>query len=124
MLNAAFCAVAPYPPPSDVRLAIVQEGLLMFSWNSVGPNCDSAVYHVTSDCGGCPDNTSSTTANCTDLQLSTEARECTLRVHTEFCGGTGNQSSPLTVMLKRMIVVHYKLESFVIDYFYIVVYSS
>ena len=104
--------IAPYPPPDNIRLTDVREGSLSFSWDSLGPNCDLAIYYVMSDCGGCPDNTSSTTVNCIDLQLSTVTRECTFRIHAELCGSTGNQSSPLTVMLKRinLNVVCYNLK--------------
>ena len=98
------CIAAPYSSPDNVRLTGVEEGLLTFSWDSLGPNCESANYRVISDCGGCPNNTNLTEVNCTDLQLSTEARECSLRVHVVLCGGVGNLSRPVAVMLKRMII--------------------
>jgi hypothetical protein len=103
LLNSIFHIVAPYSSPDNVQLTGVEEGLLTFSWDSLGPNCESANYRVISDCGGCPNYTNSTEINCTDLQLSTEARECSLRVQIVLCGGFGNLSSPVAVMLKRMI---------------------
>ena len=98
-------SVAPFSPPSNVQLADVHNGMLIFSWDSlaIGPTCESVHYGVLSSCGICPNITNSTQVTCSDLRLSTIATECTFMIRTELCGDKiGNPSDPVVVTLKRM----------------------
>ena len=97
----SFYTTATFSPP-NVRLADVQEGTLIFSWDSLSPNCESVNYRIISSCGTCPNNTNSMSVNCSDLQLSRDARECTFKIQAVLCGDTSNPSDPVMVTLKRM----------------------
>ena len=91
---------APYPQPNNVRLVDVKQEMLTFSWDSLGPNCESIVYGISSTCGSCgPTSTNTTTVNCFNFQLSSDESMCTFSVTLMLCGNTG-PSNMATVKLK------------------------
>ena len=101
--NNCICT-APFPPPNNVRLTEVLERSLIFSWNSLGPNCASVQFAIISNCGNCPNMTSLTTVACSDVQLlSTDAFTCSFQVKSVLCGNiVGNLSAPVNAILKSM----------------------
>ena len=103
--NHTIIAANLYPPPDDINLANVQPGKLVFNWTSVISNCSTLQYIIASSsyCGTCTAvaNTTTVTATCSDLQLSTNAVLCHFRVSSRACGLVGNPSSPIVLTLKR-----------------------
>lgn len=98
---------APISPPSNVRLSDAQDGMLIFNWDSRGPNCESVNYGIISSCGNCPNTTNSTQITCSDLNLSTSVRLCSFMVRTVLCDdGTTTLSDPVVVTLKRKIDIN------------------
>ena len=92
--------IAPCPPPNNVRLTDVNQEMLTFSWDSLGPNCESIMYGISSTCGSCGSaSTNATTVDCFDLQLSSSVSTCTFSVNSVLCGGTG-PSNVVTLTLK------------------------
>ena len=100
-----YIATNPYPPPDNLYLADVQAGKLIFNWTSIiSNNCSTLQYSITSDCGTCPNATNRTTATCSDLQLTTNARLCHFRVSSHACSLVGHPSSPIAVVLKGALI--------------------
>ena len=92
----------PFPPPIDVQLIDVQPGRIAFNWTSVDAQCDSLSYNIISfNCGTCPSTTSNTSILCSGVVASGQV--CTLIVRAVVCGNTGNQSNPISVIMKGMI---------------------
>ena len=99
-------SIVPYPPPNNVRLTnIINQDMLSlrFGWDSLGTNCESVMYGISSTCGSCgPTSTNATTVDCFDYQLSSDVSACTFIVNLMLCGSTG-PSSTVTVTLKGTI---------------------
>ena len=89
----------PYPPPRNLKISDIQSGYVIFTWDSVGPNCSSVRYNITSDCGVCPMTTNSTNITCSDQQIPST---CVLHVQSMICGFTGSASAPVVQELKCM----------------------
>ena len=114
------------PPPEEIYLVDIQPGRLIFSWTASG--CSIVWYDVTSDCGICTVVINTTTAMCSNLQLSTNARLCHFRVSSVACDLNGNPSSPVAVTLKGNIIIIYsgsqKMSSYYLCVFIFFTYSS
>ena len=92
--------IAPYPQPNNVHLIDINQEKLTFGWDSLGPDCESAMYGISSTCGSCgPTSTNATTVDCFDFHLSSDVSSCTFSVNLVLCGNTGPSSSA-TVTLK------------------------
>ena len=102
IFNTLFYAVTNPIPPSNVSLARIGQGQLIFNWTDY--LCSSVEYIISSDCGDCPHSTNTTAATCSGLQLPTIADGivCSFQVSSMACGITGNSGSP--VMLAGMEV--------------------
>ena len=84
--------VDPYPPPNDViisELAIMDDLSIQvtFEWSAVVTNyCSTLLYIITSNCGLCPNSTSTTDTTvhvtCAKVLIG---QLCTLSVHTSVC---------------------------------------
>ena len=72
----------------------------------MAPACssmESIHYLITAtNCGVCPQTVSNTTATCTNLQPTTEIRECRFSVQNVVCGVMGNPSETATEMIGGM----------------------
>ena len=96
---------APYPQPNNVHLVDVNQEMLTFGWDSLGPNCESVVYGISSTCGSCgPATTNDTIVDCFNFQLSSNVTStCTFSVNLMLCGSIG-PSSIATASLKGIIM--------------------
>lgn len=91
---------APYSQPNNVSLIDVNQEMLTFGWESLGPNCESVVYDISSTCGSCGLTiTNATTVDCFGFQLSSNESMCTFSVSLMLCGNTG-PSNTVMVTLK------------------------
>ena len=91
----------PFPPPADVQLVEENNTHLGFSWSQVSLNCPSVQYHiVASNCGECPDTTTTYEVICTGnyTQLINN-RQCLFAVQAGVCNDSivGDVSTPVNV---------------------------
>ena len=102
MINPTITATNLYPPPNNLFLVDVQPGTLVFNWTSAISNCSTLQYNIitSSDCGACPTVTNMTTATCSDIQPTTDAVLCHIRVSSRACNLVGNSTLPTAVTLK------------------------
>ena len=91
-------------PPNNVCLSDTYEGTLVFNWTSPIQKCTSISYQISSDCGSCPETTSTTTVNCSVGAITHEASNCTFSVRSVVCGRTGEANRPIIVTLKGMVL--------------------
>lgn len=105
LYDYAYLCAGPYPPPNDIRLISVDGGVLTFGWSSIGPGCETIVYSISSDCGFCPNTTNATSIACSNLELSSNAKNCTFSVRSTLCGFNGQLSVPIPVTLKGRNIV-------------------
>ena len=77
----------PFPPPMNIRLSHIDNGSITFTWNDVvKPVCPVLYYNISAtNCGNCPLKTNETSIECTDLQVTSERRVCSLSVRTVVC---------------------------------------
>lgn len=108
-----------YPPPNGLTVTDVSSEKISFTWNSTAPVCSSSIHYLitASNCGVCPQTVTNTSATCTNLQPSTEVRECRFSVQIVVCRVMGNASGAIseriggmsksTVMLssKRIVIM-------------------
>ena len=99
MNNPTATVTNLYAPPDNIYLADAQPGALVFNWTAIF-NCSTLQYTIASDCGACPTVTNMTTAICSDLQLTTNAVLCHIRVSSRACNLVGIPSLPIGVTLK------------------------
>ena len=105
--NSCCTCTGPLPPPNNISLVRVEQGVLTFSWSSYGPECTSVFYGISSNCGSCPNSTYATSVNCSVLEqlLSSDIElTCSFSVHSEICGYVGQLSDPVVVTLKGKII--------------------
>ena len=69
-------------------------------WSPVTSDCSSIAYIVTFDCGYCPNTTTNTEVECTDIIFGPE---CTFTIQTEVCGTITGNSSVVPLMLKGKV---------------------
>ena len=102
MSNPTVTATNLYPPPNNLFLVDVQPGILVFNWTPAISNCSTLQYNIitTSECGACPTVANTTTATCSNIQLTTNAVLCHIRVSSRACSLVGNPSLPTAVTLK------------------------
>ena len=100
MNNPTVTVTNLYPPPDNIYLADAQPGILVFKWTPAIFNCSTLKYTIASDCGACPTVTNMTTAICSDIQLTTNAVLCHIRVSSHACNLVGIPSLPTAVILK------------------------
>ena len=78
-----------------VQLINIHDGELIFIWNSILEECPSIHYMInSSNCGMCPDNTTTTTVTCTGAyDIYTTSTLCKINVQPLVCGDVYGSSS-------------------------------
>ena len=97
-----FLFIDPPPPPMDVYLMAINRHQMTFSWNPVRLSACEAVQYYTfhTNYGICPNSTNTTTATCTDYNISRES-VCMFAVQSVTCYDVvGPMSNVTTVALK------------------------
>ena len=89
----------PLFPPKNVHLAQMLSNHLTFSWDYNNNSCcnHSVHYKIISDCGACPDSTTSNMITCSASVLKTIS--CKFAIQTVCCGIFGNISDDITINL-------------------------
>lgn len=99
--------IEPLPPPDHIYVGDITQTSLTFNWSRVQRNrspqdncCSETVYNIiASNCGSCPNSTTSTTATCRNV--TTDGSVCSFAVQTTLCGNIfGQRSNEVTVLLK------------------------
>ena len=82
---------------------------LVFTWSPVAPGYPDVYYNIQSmNCGDCMTKANTTTAICSNLQLSSSAVMCTFNVQSVVCGDTFDSVlDPAVVMLKGKQILWY-----------------
>lgn len=84
----------------NISLNIVSKGQLHFSWNPVAPACTAIQYNIDARrCGSCLPTTTSTSVNCTDIEVENEEL-CSFGISTVVCSGVIGIQNKLEVMLR------------------------
>ena len=95
--------VEPAPPPTEIHLIDITQTYLLFHWNQISwagsGSCSSLIYNIiASNCGTCPNSTTSLFATCTNMTINGEI--CSFAVETEVCGNIiGQRNNSITVYL-------------------------
>ena len=91
-------AVGPLPPPNNLHISVANFGSreFTFTWSPVFPDCSSILYIIlASDCGNCPNNTTQTTATCTDVPIKDSV--CIIEILTVLCASDVGNSSDASI---------------------------
>ena len=113
MCYSSLCSVCtePFPPPTDVQLVEANHTHLSFNWSLVLLNCPSIFYHiVASNCGQCPDTTTSNKVICTG-NYAMISHQCSFAVQASACNDStvGDISTAVNVTVNRLSIRSTKL---------------
>ena len=99
--------IEPIPPPSNIHLIDVAQTHLIFHWNQLtsdlqwagSGSCSSFVYNIiASNCGSCPNSTSSSFTTCINMTIN--GSTCLFAVETKVCGNiVGHTNNTISVFL-------------------------
>ena len=94
--------VEPPPPPVDLKLKNVSKDQLIFTWTPGVQSCQALHYVINStSCGTCTNTTNSTSASCSDFNLTNNETLCSLDVKTIVCGDlVGKNPQNIQVIIK------------------------
>ena len=94
--------IVSLPPPNNIRISHVNKRQLSLTWNSVSQNCPALRYKINAtNCGECPDITTSNNVTCIIDNTITQPQTCTITVKSVVCGNVlGIPSEPVSVLLK------------------------
>ena len=95
-------------PPEDVHVSAVNPNQLTVDWSPQESNnyCPVMTYNIaTSDCGICPNATTSTSIRCTNLVI--DGQTCSIIIQMKACERSFELSSnaTLTIVLKGTIII-------------------
>ena len=97
--------IVPLPTPSNIKLAY-NKGRLMLTWlpEPVFLSCPAVHYNINAtNCGKCPDTTTSNNVTCIIDNTITLPQTCTLTLQSVVCGNVlGTYSEPVTVIMKGL----------------------
>ena len=96
----------------NIHLIDINQEYLSFSWNiSYLPQIfsDTVVYNIiASNCGTCPNSTTSLSATCVDFIA--DGSVCSFALQTAICGNSnGPITDPIMILLKRIYTVDNKV---------------
>ena len=91
---------APFPPPSNVTLSLINSSHLTLTWNSVSPNCQAVHYKInTTNCGQCPNTADTNSVTCNISKNVAFEQICVLTVEAVVCGNVSGIPSEPTVFV-------------------------
>ena len=101
--------------PNNIRVIDVKTNRLTFAWNDsvnlqqthIFSDTDSFVYNIiASNCGTCPNSTTSLSATCVDFVA--DGRVCSFALQAVVCGRFGPISDPMKIQIKGISLTSLK----------------
>ena len=88
--------------PDDAHFSYISPNQFTIEWSSPA-NCPLVTYDIaTTDCGECPNTTSSTSITCTNLMI--DGQICSIVIQTRACGNNSDTDiANLTIELRGII---------------------
>ena len=86
--------------PGDAHFSYISPNQFTIEWSPPANNCPLVTYNIaTTDCGVCPNTTSSTFITCTNLTI--DGQICSIVIQTRACGShSTTDTANLTIELR------------------------